>query len=468
MLSSYAIHFFLGKALSPAEYGVVGTIITILDFDYLFLNNGVRQSISKALAGGAYDKRDVVKKGIFFQLLMVPLVFGINFFGAPAIASLLGDESLAGYIRYAAFIIPFTGIYFAGLGVFNGMQAFSLEAGIISVYSILKLAVIPLVAFVFADPVVGTEAGFFFAAAAICGVTVWFLIRRRACYQPGGEKINFWKYAKNALSYSLLFSIVSVIMNMDTLIVKAVTSSDTLVGYYTGAVTFSKVPYYLLAAFYLVVLPVIAQHYGKKQLEQARKIIGELLSVILALVLPIVAVLCASSGAVLSSFYTPQYAQAAGALSFLVVGIFFLGMTLVFCMIISAAEKERFTNWLAVILLVAHVVLSLLLMEKLSITGAALANFICTLAAMAVSGWYAIKLFGQFFHRKHYLLIAVCAVLFLAVLGLFSLLPRLSLPVLALVYLALYLAALGAMKIFGLFDLRNAISIVKKEKKADE
>lgn len=243
LLSSYAIHFFLGKALSPAEYGVVGTIITILDFDYLFLNNGVRQSISKALAGGAYDKRDVVKKGIFFQLLMVALVFGINFFGAPAIASLLGDESLAGYIRYAAFIIPFTGIYFAGLGVFNGMQAFSLEAGIISVYPILKLAVIPLVAFVFTDPVVGTEAGFFFAAAAICGVTVWFLIRRRACYQPGGKKINFWKYAKNALSYSLLFSIVSVIMNMDTLIVKAVTSSDTLVGYYTGAVTFSKVPY---------------------------------------------------------------------------------------------------------------------------------------------------------------------------------------------------------------------------------
>lgn len=109
MLSSYAIHFFLGKALSPAEYGVVGTIITILDFDYLFLNNGVRQSISKALAGGAYDKRDVVKKGIFFQLLMVALVFGINFLAHRPSPPCLGMRALRAIFGMRRLSFPLQG-----------------------------------------------------------------------------------------------------------------------------------------------------------------------------------------------------------------------------------------------------------------------------------------------------------------------------------------------------------------------
>lgn len=468
LLSSYAIHFFLGKALSPAEYGIIGTIITILDFDYLFLNNGVRQSISKTLAGGMYDKRDVVLKGILFQSILLILIFTVNYFGAPVIANILGDGTLEKYIKYAALIIPFTGIYFAGLGVFNGLQIFTLEAGIVSVYPILKLAVIPLVAFVFSNPIIGTEAGFLFAAIAICAVTLYFLVRKRRLYPSGGQKINFCRYAKNAMSYSLLFSIVSVIMNMDTLVVKAVTGNDALVGYYTGAATFSKVPYYLLAAFYLVVLPIIAENYEKKQIEQARRSVGELMSIILALILPIVAVLCGSSYAVLSSFYKPEYAVAGPALTLLVLGIFCLGMTLVFCMIISAAGKERFTNLLAIFLLLAYAILSIFLTGQFSIIGTALANLICTVTAMFVSCRYAFKIFGKFLERKHYMIILVSAAMYLVTLGLFALLPRVKLPLLAAIYLALYFGGIELLNILGLFHWKKALSIVKKEKKANE
>ena len=192
------------------------------------------------------------------------------------------------------------------------------------------------------------------------------------------------------------------------------------------------------------------------------------MSVIFALILPIVSVLCGSGGAVLSSFYRPEYAAAGPALALLVLGIFCLGMTLVFCMIISAAGRERFTSWLALCLLAFYAGLSFFLTRRFSITGTALANLLCTAAAMLASGIYAGRLFGRFLTGRHALLIALCAALCLCAFGLFALLPRLSLPALLAIYLALYLAALALMRLLKLVDFKKALSMVKKEKKTDE
>ena len=56
---SYIIHFFLGKYLPATEYGIVGTIITIINFEYLLLNNGVRQAISNAISQEKYDNKNI-------------------------------------------------------------------------------------------------------------------------------------------------------------------------------------------------------------------------------------------------------------------------------------------------------------------------------------------------------------------------------------------------------------------------
>jgi hypothetical protein len=52
------MHYFLGKNLTSAEYGIVGTIITIINFGYLFLNNGVRQAVSKEISLNVFNTAD--------------------------------------------------------------------------------------------------------------------------------------------------------------------------------------------------------------------------------------------------------------------------------------------------------------------------------------------------------------------------------------------------------------------------
>ena len=48
-----------------------------------------------------------------------------------------------------------------------------------------------------------------------------------------------------------------------------VVKNQSHVGFYTGAVNFAKVSYYLLSAIYIVVLPVITQYYANKEIAKA-------------------------------------------------------------------------------------------------------------------------------------------------------------------------------------------------------
>ena len=82
-VSGYVLHFFLGNTMSAINYGVVGTIITVLDFEYMFLSNGARQSLSKEISMKRYSTLSVIAKTIAFQLIVIAFFFVINFFGAP-------------------------------------------------------------------------------------------------------------------------------------------------------------------------------------------------------------------------------------------------------------------------------------------------------------------------------------------------------------------------------------------------
>lgn len=168
VFSSYLIHFFLGKYLTPVNYGIVGTILTIINLDYLFVNNGVRQAVSKTLAEGKYSTYDVIKKGFIAQGIVVLVIFFSNFSGAGIICHFLNDNSLVEYIKFAAFIIPFTGTYFLIMGILNGSKNIIPEAIIVCVYPILKLSVIPFTLFLFSNPINGVIMGYLFAGFIIC------------------------------------------------------------------------------------------------------------------------------------------------------------------------------------------------------------------------------------------------------------------------------------------------------------
>lgn len=262
VFGSYLLHFYLGKNLTVEEYGIIGTIITIINFNYLFFSNGARQTVSKTIAQNVYDFQDIIKKGCVIQTVIVLIVFIANFKGAAAIASLLGDKKLIQYIKYAAWMIPFTGIYFLCLGILNGFKLFVSEAIIAIAYPLLKLSVIIFVESGFFSPIEGTITGFLIAVIIIAIISLHQVYINKKLYIKKDRSVSYKNFLKTTLSYSVLFSVISLIMNSGTLILKSISQNNTLVGYYTGCTTFGQVPYFLLTAIYLVILPVITKNYN--------------------------------------------------------------------------------------------------------------------------------------------------------------------------------------------------------------
>ena len=106
LVSSYALHVFLGRYLGPADYGVIGIIIAILTIFRIFLKDGLFHSVSRYTAAYNDHSRSIRKKSIILQLIFVLFLFTVFFISANIIADFFHDPRFLSYMRLSAFILP--------------------------------------------------------------------------------------------------------------------------------------------------------------------------------------------------------------------------------------------------------------------------------------------------------------------------------------------------------------------------
>ena len=174
---AYLLHFTLGRLLSVAEYGLIGTIITLSNFYYLFLTNGIRQSISNAIAINSFNTKDIIVKGITLQIGFALLLSIVNVFLAPTLSTLLGNEDYAMYYSFISVLIPFTALYFAGTGVLNGLKLFVRESLVTILYPFLRLSAILFILNRPQSKPMGVINGFILGSF-ITSLITWILIIR--------------------------------------------------------------------------------------------------------------------------------------------------------------------------------------------------------------------------------------------------------------------------------------------------
>ncbi|MFT9305200.1 MAG: oligosaccharide flippase family protein [Bifidobacterium aquikefiri] len=439
-VAGYIIHYFLGNTMPAASYGIVGTIMTVLDFEYMFLSNGARQSLAKEISMRRFDVGDVIRKSLLFQLLLILVFFCINFFGAPLFSAILNDPSLAIYFRIAAFLVPANGLFVLLLGISDGIQRFSTSALLSTIYPIAKLSVIPLIIFFFQkDPVAGMEIGYLLALLFSIALGCVFLFRYRKELKSVSTKvIPFRTIAHNTLSFSIFFIMVSLVLSIDTLIVKSVVEPASMAGYYTGAVNFGKLSYYLMTAFFTVILPVVAKAIGQNDVHGAVKQVKQFILLVLAFILPIPVVISASSASLLVSFYHPAYAIAGTTLSFLSLSSFFMGMTVMLNMVHTSFSSNRFSDVLSICSLVIVIPIFILAAKFGGITHIALASMICTGITMVISYLVLARKTGNVITRNAIVAIGANVVLWFVVKLLFHFFDIEGLGIMALTYAVMY------------------------------
>ena len=448
-IAGYAIHYFLGNTMMPAEYGIVGTIMTVLDFEYMFLSNGARQSLAKEISMRRFDIGDVIRKSILFQLILVLLFFCINFFGAPLFSMVLNDQSLEQYFRIAAFLVPANGLFVLLLGINDGIQRFGTSALLNTVYPLAKLGVIPLIIYVFRDdPVAGVEIGYLLALVFCIVLGLLLMVRHRSMLRSdGGGPIRFRVVAHNTLSFSFFFIMVSLVLSIDTLIVKSTVEPAAMTGYYTGAVNFGKISYYLMTAFFTVILPVVAKDMGSGHEKQAVQHVREFIVLIGAFVLPIPVAISASSASLLAAFYQPDYQIAAPALSFLSFSSFFMGMTVLLNMVLTSfVSTNRFSDVLSIVSLLTMIPAFVIAARHGGINAIAATSMVCTALTMLVSLWAVTLRTGNIITSRALLTLGANLAFWVIVHVLFTgVLHSIGLVAMAGAYALLYAVYVGAL-----------------------
>ena len=463
VLSTYVVHLFLGKSLTPEEYGMIGVVISIITVNYNFLSNGTRQAVSKLLATRLYDDKKIIKKGFLLQSGVALALTLINFFGAGFFAEILNAPYMANYIRLSAIMIPFTAIYFLCVGTLNGLKMFVIEALIVTVYPMLRLTIIPYISYVFDDCVIGAVMGFFTAAFICCIWSFLQVVLKSRKLENKDTLASNKVFFSHVTSFLLFFTCITVILNADMLIVNARVEDQAYVGYYTGAVNFSKVSYYLLSAVYLVILPTITNYYSQGKIENAKKTIVALNNAIALFILPVATIICATSGTVLGLFYKPDYVKAATATTILVMAQFFIGLFVVINMCISAAQSKKFSTYLALVITAADLVMCYFFVGKWGIMGSALATCLCGGVGCIISYIKVSKIYGNPFDLSIVKLLVSNIVYSVAIYFAFRFIEVKSLFLLIFIYFLLYCFFVFICSITKQVDLKGIINVFTKK-----
>jgi O-antigen/teichoic acid export membrane protein len=466
-ISGYVLHYFLGSTMSAANYGIVGTIITVLDFEYMFLSNGARQSLSKEISMRRFNSVDVVVKTFGFQLIVIAFFFALNFFGAPLFGIVLQDGSLDFYFRLAAFLIPANGLFVILLGINDGLQQFGISALLGVFYPLAKLSAIPLIIFAFPNrPVVGVEVGFLLAlllsilVGGIALIGSWPKLRNDRAGE-GTQRIPFSTVSRSTLSFSFFFIVVSLVLSVDTLTVKSLVRPPQMAGYYTGAVNFGKLSYYLMSAFVTVVLPVIAKLVGEGKRDEALGKAREIVLIAVAFILPITVVISASSASLLGAFYGPDYRVAAFALSCLSLSNFFMGMTVMLHMMLHSYGDRRFSDLLSIISLIVVIPAFAAAAHFGGISGIAATSMACTCALMLISWVRVRQVLGEVITRRAGIAAAGALVLWAVTKVLFAAVHPANLLVLGAIYVPLYAVYVGVIVVCGIVPIPQLRRISK-------
>lgn len=462
-ISGYLIHYYLGGHTSAAAYGVVGTIITVLDFEYMFTSNGARQSLARNISSGRYNVVGVIVKTLAVQACIVAVFFAINFLGAPLFGRLFNDASLGLYFKLAAFLPISNGLYVMMLGINDGLQRFQYSAFLSTFYPIIKLGVIPLIMFVFPhDPVMGVEVGYFSAMVitillgAALLVPVWGRLKVSST-----QRVSLRETAHGVLSFSFFFIMASLVLSVDTLVVKSVVAPASMAGYYTGAMNFGKTTYYLLQAFAVIILPVVSGLIAKGDVREAGRKAQTLVLVAFGFIFPMAVVISATSRDLLAAFYKPEFTIAAPALSCLALSSFFMGMTVVFNMVLNAEKDTRFSDVLSIVSLLLVVPIFVVSARFGGITAIAVASMVSTFMVMTLSYVEVRRRMMDVMTSFTWKVIGINVVMWAVLFGVSRLVEIENFLMLAALYALVYAVYVGLLFATGIVDVGLLKSLKK-------
>jgi O-antigen/teichoic acid export membrane protein len=251
MASAYATHIILARKLGPADYGRYGVFLSVASTVALFLTAGVPEAVTKFSAEEPSSAPAIFARGLRLQLAFSLIVTVVYALLSPLFARVLNDPSLTPEFILSAASIPPVAVYALITGAYSGHKRFGAQALVVGGYGALRSLL--TIAFASYQAVRGAVLGIVLAPYIVALAALPGIYRSVA---PGGVATKqLLAFARPVILFTVAFGLL---MNLDLLVVKALSTNDVEVGFYTAASTIAKVPFFAFSSLGVVLLPTVS------------------------------------------------------------------------------------------------------------------------------------------------------------------------------------------------------------------
>ena len=387
ILTGFILNIYLGRTLGPQLYGIFGVMNTFIVINEFLLMRGIYDAISKLVAEKEESTNAIINSTFKWVTIGSFAVGFIYFFLAGQIAAIMNDHELTDYIKLFAFIIPITAMSTVFIGALNGLRKFGRQALISITFYIIRLCAVVILV------VLG-----FSVKGAIIGLIISDLFKlamAKGLYKPIGtdtvsDRRKIFKFIVELMLTSVFAALIS---NIDLMAVKALLKENLETGFYTSAVTISKIPQFLILPISLAVMPVLSKSISEGNIEITEKYVILSLRLLLIIVLPISLTIMATSEKCILLLYGDNYIQASGPLNLLLLGAIFLCIKVVMFSVIVADGKPRYIIWIGLLSLLVEIILLITLTNRMGLMGAAAASAVTHFLGCVISYRYVARRF---------------------------------------------------------------------------
>lgn len=391
----YIIHFGLARYVGPVEYGLYGLVVSLMTTVNLLLSSGLPQAAAKYIAEDKAEIGPIIKDSKRLQGGLCILLFGLSFVFASIVSGLLNEPKLARYIMLSAFAIPVYAFYSIYEGYLNGLRQFGKQAKAAIGYSVGKLAA------VFALVALGLGVGGAILGNAFGAVVGLLLVRKSLGPVNKAENTFGWrKLVGFSFSTSLISVMLFLLLNIDLYAVKFLGGVQAEVGYYTSASNLARLPYFLFGGLAFALLPSISRSVSMNNSSLTKSYIQQSMRYLLLLLTPGILLVSATSADLITLVYSSTYVEAATALRVLMFGVAMITILMVLTYIINGSGKPWVALRIILVLLALDIGLSMFLVPKYGLLGAASATTITGFVGVTITATYVLWRFKTLVRLK--------------------------------------------------------------------
>ena len=433
---NYLFYLVVARLLSPSEYGVMGVLLAVYTLSSFIVVSGTPQTVLKRISMGK-DIETTIRDGFATNILL-------GLFISLIIYSLL-SINLAPYkntILILSILILLTSVIAILQYALLGLLKFKRYASITILNPILKLLFSTLFV-ILGLSVFGVFLGFLTTAILLFILTLYFV---RVKFWCARGKVNLEFFNQSAL---MLFGTLSImlLMNIDIIAVKFLSTNDALAGYYQSAIVLARFPVWITWALMMSLFPYISKN-------SSHELISSSLKYVLAFLVPISIALSSSPQSYIKLLFPAKYLPASQALGILSGGMAFLSLAIVLGRGFQAIGKERIVAISLSLSVIFQIILLTILVPKYGITGGALATAFASLLAFVLLAIHA----GKIYSTKNLVKQIISYLILYAVLYSLPMESKLETIVVTVIASTCYLTAIFILRLITAEDVKSIVS----------